>query len=292
MDMTAAATTTDVVDETTAIIDPDTTTTTEVIAPLPGDETTTTAPADIPVFTFDGKPLDDVEIPEETPREREMRLELETLRQQQTRQADRPQAITAEPQRPSRDDFYGDDEGYEAAFEAYLTDRSTWQAQQQKATEAQAAHEQQFKDSVSRYMEGRAAITTKLPNFAAVEKHVDNNLNPNLVGAILMGGSDGTFPNPQAMVYAIGKNPELMKKLNGLHDPILAGAMLLDISNKASFAPDAPANNINPVPTVSGAGVTGLEAELEAAEKEAEKTGDRTKVIEIRSRINEAKSKK
>lgn len=242
------------------------------------------------LFMFDGAPLPDFIPPEETERERALREELETLRAQQGSGQQNPREHSTEPQKPKRDDFYGDDE-YENALRQYFTDHDEWKGQVQRSEEVKKHQQVQFREAVGVYVDKRQAAATKLQNFDRYEKHADDNLNPGIVGAILFGGQNGTFSNAPEMMYVIGRNPELLKKLNEVNDPFLAGAMLLDISKKASWAPAAPKPEPNPVPEIQGGNLQTLAVELEQAEAEAERTGDRTRVIELQGKIRDARKK-
>lgn len=240
---------------------------------------------------FGNEPLPEFVPLIETPREKELRLQLEELKRTSATGAQRPQPLTSEPTKPDRLN-YGTDEEYETAFEQYVEDKGRWRDQVTKQEQRAQAHQQQFTEAVGHYNKGRDEAALSLKDFAAVEKYADDNLDPNIVAAILFGGKDGTFSNPQNMIYAIGRQPELLKQLNALDNPILAGAKLLEISQKSQFAPKAPGNPGNSIPAAGGGGVTDLQAELAAAEKEAEQTGDRTKVLEIKERQREAARKK
>lgn len=258
-----------------------------------GEGTGTATPPAGDALMFGDAALPDFVPPNETPREKELRLQLEELKRTGAAGQQRPQPLTAEPQKPDRLNF-GTDEEYEAAFEQFVENRSRWREQVTKQQQTAESHKRQFVEAVQHYSdgEGRKTAITNLKDFAAVEQYVDDNLDPNVMAAILFGGKDGTFSNPHNMLYAIGRQPELLKQLNESTNPILAGAKLLEISQKSNFAPKAPGNPGNPVPPVSGGGVSDLKSQLEAAEKEAAESGDRTKVIDLRAQISAAETKK
>ncbi|TDN54636.1 hypothetical protein EC843_101682 [Buttiauxella sp. JUb87] len=239
-------------------------------------------------LVFDGAPLPDFNIPDETPREKELREQLEALRQQTGADAGQHKALVVEPQKPKRDEFYSD-EAFEEAFEQYITDREQFKQQQTSQVQAKAAHKAQFEEAVGHYVQQRADAALKLKDFDRIEKYVDDNLNPGVLAAILFGNQNGTFTNAPEMIAAIGRNPALMKQLNEINNPFLAGAMLLDISKKSQRAPDAPGKQVNAIPEVSGGSPQSLDAELAQAEEEAERTGDRTKVIELRAKKRDQK---
>lgn len=239
-------------------------------------------------LVFDGAPLPDFNIPDETPREKELREQLEALRQQTGADAGQHKALTVEPQKPKRDEFYSE-EAFEEAFEQYITEREQFKQQQTSQEQAKVAHQEQFKAAVGHYVQQRADAALKLKDFDRIEKYVDDNLNPGVLAAILFGNQNGTFTNAPEMIAAIGRNPALMKQLNEISNPFLAGAMLLDISKKSQRAPDAPGKQVNAIPDVSGGSPQSLDAELAQAEEEAERTGDRTKVIEIRAKKRDQK---
>lgn len=239
-------------------------------------------------LVFDGAPLPDFNIPDETPREKELREQLEALRQQTGADAGQHKALTVEPQKPKRDEFYSE-EAFEEAFEQYITEREQFKQQQTSQVQAKAAHKAQFEEAVGHYVQQRADAALKLKDFDRIEKYVDDNLNPGVLAAILFGNQNGTFTNAPEMIAAIGRNHALMKQLNEISNPFLAGAMLLDISKKSQRAPDAPGKQVNAIPDVSGGSPQSLDAELAQAEEEAERTGDRTKVIELRAKKRDQK---
>ncbi|MDK9364177.1 hypothetical protein [Lelliottia wanjuensis] len=258
-----------------------------------GGEGTTATPPAADALMFGDTVLPDFVPPNETPREKELRLELEGLKRAAGTGQQRPQQLTAEPQKPDRLAFNTDEE-YESAFEQFVENRGRWREQVTKQQQRVESQQRQFVEAVQHYSdgEGRKTAIANLKDFAAVEQYVDDNLDPNVMAAILFGGKDGTFSNPHNMLYAIGRQPELLKQLNDSANPILAGAKLLEISQKSNFAPKAPVNPGNSVPSVSGGGVSDLRAQLETAEKEAAESGDRTKVIDLRAQINAAETKK
>lgn len=237
---------------------------------------------------FNGEVLPDFIPPEETEREKALRLELEELKQRTGDKQGQRNSPDVEPKEPVRDDFFSDEE-YKVALRQYFTDHDSWKAGETKKAQATENHRAQFKEAVGVYVEKRGTAAAKLKDFDRYEKHADNNLEPGIVGAILFGGKNGTFDNTAEMMYAIGRSPDLLKQLNETTNPFLAGAMLLDISKKARFAPAAPKKPVNAIPEVEGGNLKSLTADLQQAEEEAERTGDRTRVIELQGQIRNAK---
>lgn len=132
------------------------------------------------------------------------------------------------------------------------------------------------------YIEKRGAVATKLKDFDRYESHADNNLNPLIAGAIFFGSQGGTFDNAPEMMYAIGRNPDLLKKLNETTNPFLAGAMLLDISKKARMAPAAPKKPVNAIPELDGAPA---DDRLTVAKEKARESGDYTEYLALKAQL-------
>lgn len=232
-------------------------------------------------FLYDGKPVT-FEPEEETPKERELRERLQKLEQekQQLQTQPRPQPLTAEPQRPNRDDFYGDDAAYDAALEQYFDNRRQWHEQKMQQQQREEAYEAQGKEALKHYFDTRETAVKQLQNFDRAEKYADDNLRGDVMRAIVFGAKDGTFSNPHNMLYAIGRNPELLERLNNCQDPIVAGALLLEISQKSQTAPKPKAKSVNAIPAVEGVAADNA---LEEARRKARDTGDYNEVIKLRS---------
>lgn len=258
----------------------------EGATPLAGGDSNTPG-AVIDELLFDGQPLPDFVPPAETETEKKLREEVEELRQQISQGRVKDDDDTTPPQRPDREGFYSDEE-YDKALRDYFAAHDEWAKRGERQAQATAAAKQQFEDAAKVYYDRRVTVSTKLKEFDRYEQHADNNLNPQMVAAIVFGGQSGTFDNAPEMMYAIGRNPELLKKLNDTTNPFLAGAMLLDISKKARMAPAVPKPAPNPVPEVTGGNLQSLTAELQLAEEEAEHTGDWTKVIDLKGKIRNA----
>jgi hypothetical protein len=90
------------------------------------------------------------------------------------------------------------------------------------------------------------------------------------------------IPGAEQMIYAIGRNPKLMAELAAETDLALFTVRVAELKGKIKVerkAPPAPEARIN---GGSGSPIAISQARVDAAEKLAEKTGDRSEVIRLK----------
>ena len=132
-----------------------------------------------------------------------------------------------------------------------------------------------LKDSQDRYTKHRIGIDNRI--IEAAEKYVNESFN-GTQRTIIMQKCD----NAPQVVIALKSNPEIAKKLLSTDDPIDFAFALKDfeskikVKNRPSVQPEL---TIDSKPQ-KGSGYS--KSILEQLEKEAERTGDRTKLIAYR----------
>ena len=233
--------------------------------------------------TFGEKPDDDAQDDDdgETPviramrkREREKdkelrkaKRELELLRQQQ-------QPANAAPELPPKPTLESCDWD-ESEFEQKLID---WQKQASQVEQAKAKAQEQQQALVreaeakrTAYQEGAKKLKAK--DFADAEEEVVSIFDQTRQG-ILLEASD----NPALLVYALGKNPAQLERLSKITNLAKFAAELgklekdLKVSKPTKPAPADTNLRSNAAPSNSSKKLAELEAE-------ANRTGDRTKLI-------------
>lgn len=165
-----------------------------------------------------------------------------------------------------------------------------WNAKKQKIDEVQnkvkAEQEAQAKawnEKVQSYENGKKTLRVK--DFDDAEEAVKELFTPAQLFIILDGAK-----KPEEIIYAIGKRPELAKKLSGEKNlarfTMEIGVLETKImsTRKTAPAPEKVVSARGGTP-VSGGGT------LDRLEREAVKTGDRTKIIEYNRKIREQKKK-
>lgn len=143
------------------------------------------------------------------------------------------------------------------------------QAEQRKANEAAQAD---WQTRLTAYGEAKKGL--KVSDFDDAEAAATESLSQTQQ-AILVKGAE----NPALLVYALGKNPKMAKELSSITDPVQFAFAAARLETKLKVTPRKTA----PLPetTVRGsAPVAGaVDSTLARLEAEADKTGDRTKVI-------------
>jgi hypothetical protein len=165
-----------------------------------------------------------------------------------------------------------DEEKFSAALDAWHErKRKVDEEEARTKSEAKAAQDA-WTAKVTAYGEAKAKL--KVQDFDDAEATVQNTLSPTQQGVILQGAE-----RPELVVYALGKNPQKLKELSAITDPVkyaFAVAKLetqLKVTNRKAPPP--------PEKTVQGSGSTSgaVDSNLDRLRAEAEKTGDYSKVI-------------
>jgi hypothetical protein len=191
--------------------------------------------------------------------------------------------ITLGP-KPVASDFEYDYDKDKSAEEQYAEKLDEWYvkkeqvAEQEKEVKAKETEQQKaWKSTLGAYEEKKAVIKAKALGFDEAEALVKDSLSVVYQGAIL-SGSD----NPALLILALGKNPAKLKELSSIEDPskfIFAVAKMetqLKTSNRKAVT--TPEKKV----VGSGSGANSTDATLAKLEAEAEKTGDRSKILDYK----------
>lgn len=184
------------------------------------------------------------------------------------------------PAKPKLADFDYDEEKFEQARDAWDAKKrevDAWEANQRQAVEAQQRRVQAINEH---YATSRAALRVK--DYQEVEYEVATVLDQ-VQQEILKAGAN----NPAALVYGLGRNPKKLQELASIKDPVKftwAAAQLekdVKVTKRTTAKPP-------PETTVRGNGAPGTsKATLERLEAEADRTGDRTKVIAYKRQMRQ-----
>ena len=176
------------------------------------------------------------------------------------------------------------DEGrVETALEAWKEQKAQADAQKRSEAEAQEAEARAWQERLDGYNDGKAALAAKARDFNEAEDELKDAFSPLQQGALLHVAKDAPL-----LVYALGKNPKKAQELAAIKDQALFIAELvrLETTMKASSVKKAP----KPEKRVAGGGVpTSADQQLARLEAEADRTGDRTKVIQFKQRLKQKK---
>lgn len=243
----------------------------------PGDEDD-----DSVVLTFgdDESPeeeeLDDKDAPEWVRNLRKTnREQLKRIRELEAQNAQKEKEKPATPQpvgaKPKLEDFDYDTEKFETAL-------LNWNEQKRKADELkrqkqqeEAQIQEEWKKTLATYGEKKSQL--KVRDFDEVEEVVLSALDQTQQGIMVQGAEDAA-----KLVYALGKNPTRLKELASIKDPVkfafAAAKLEKDMKVRGRKAPPPPERPVSGTGPKSGT----VDNTLEKLRKEAEKTGDYTKV--------------
>jgi hypothetical protein len=174
-------------------------------------------------------------------------------------------------------------EGHEYDAEKYEADLEKWYAEKREAERQQEAHEAARRQVVEaqqkavqavqeKYVASRSAL--KVRDFQEAEDEVVANLSEWQRGIAVKA------KQPAELVYALGKNPKKLAELASIKDPVEFAFAVADLRREVKVTTRKATNKPAPETTVRG-GSSGAtpKATLERLEAEADRTGDRSKVI-------------
>jgi hypothetical protein len=175
--------------------------------------------------------------------------------------------------------------------EAYETALDTWKADKAKVEEQTAAVEQENRQAqeawnadLNRYAEQKAKIG--VPDYEDAESIVISALNP-MQQAVIVKAAD----NPAAFAYALSKSPSKLTELAKQQDPIKLAVAVAKMEGAVKVVKRKKGPAIDKPVSGSGSMPGGTDKQLEKLEKEAERTGNRTDLINYRKKL-EARGKK
>ncbi len=205
----------------------------------------------------------------------------ETKRQLHSQQNARPSQKTEVGNKPDFwDDCEGDPDKYDAAILAW-NDRKTKRAAEDAAeNEMQEAGRKRLAQAEEQYR-GHAR-KLGVSNYDALEEKVQAELPEAVKLAIpLYFGEKG----PRAVV-ALAQYPQLLDEVAAIKDPLAQILRMYDIAHGAKMKKkNVPAPERESIQQGSAATGGSSDKELARLEKEADRTGDRTKLIEYRRKM-------
>lgn len=164
--------------------------------------------------------------------------------------------------------------------EVYETELAAWFERKQKHDEAEAKQKQE-QEAQARDWQGRLDSYAKAKESLSVRDYdeaefvIQENLSQVQQGLILQGAE-----NPALVVYALGNNKAKVKELAGIKDPVKFAVAIGKIEAKMKVTskktPPSPEKTISGNANLSGT----VDSTLERLRKEADRTGDYSKVHE------------
>lgn len=172
--------------------------------------------------------------------------------------------------------------GFDAdEFEEKLTE---WHAKKLKYEQQEAVKREEqenaarvWQEKLNSYETKKTAIKSKVRDFDEAEELARDVLNQTQQGILIHAAE-----KPELLIYHLGKNPQKAKELAAINDPIQFAFAAAKIDAQIKMTARKPTTSPERKPSGS-ASLSGVVDPKEAAlEKEALRTGDRTKLIQYR----------
>ena len=171
-----------------------------------------------------------------------------------------------------------DEDQFEEKLDAWKARKAEADKAETESQERQKATAKEWQDRAEAYTQAKARI--RVPDYEAAEDEVFSALSDQQQALILMTGEKSA-----ALVYALSKDPAKLEQLSKL-DPVRSAMFVGKLEDKVTVIarrkvpqPDTPLRG--------NAALSGGSADRELArlEKEAERTGVRTKLIQYRKQL-------
>lgn len=182
--------------------------------------------------------------------------------------------------RPSLEAHEYDEEAYVADLDKWIAEKTEVGREKENEEAVVKKQEQNWQDTLDKYAEAKKVL--KVNDFEVIEEDVKVALNETQQGILLH-----VSKNSALVVYAIGKSEKILKELSGIQDPMLFAAEVarLETTMKTQrVTKKAP----KPESRVEGGGQSSsVDSQLAKLEKEADVTGDRTKVYQYKQKLKQ-----
>lgn len=214
-------------------------------------------------------------------RQRELERENRELKAKVSAAAGAENAPPVLMKKPKLDDdgIDYDSEKYEAELEKWYEKKREVEAFERDREKDAERQQQSWNEKLESYNTAKGKI--KVSDFDDAEEEVLGNLS-NTQQGIIVSACD----NPAMVVYALGKNPNRLKEISSIKDPIKFAVTVSKLENSMKITKKSP--SVAPEKTVfgsSGKPVGTADKNLDRLRAEAEKTGDYTKVTQYKRQL-------
>ena len=181
--------------------------------------------------------------------------------------------------KPKLEDHDYDAEKFEAALATWFETKRAADEHARRAKQAEEEQQAAWQAKLEGYQ--RAKATLRVRDYEEAEAGVLEALNVTQQGIIVSGAE-----NPAIVTYAIGKDSKKLKELAAITDPVKFAFAVAKLETQLKVTPRKP--NTSPEPVVkSSARLSGGSADqvLERLEEEADRTGDRSRVVAYKAKL-------
>ena len=211
-------------------------------------------------------------------REKEKKIrELEQKLNQQTTPEKKREILG---KKPTLEDHDYDAEKFEAALSDWVIQKQRVERQIEEEKKAEQDQIFAWNKRLQEYEKAKAELPVE--DYDDAFNKVSQLFNQTHLGIIVQGAE-----NPALVMYALGKKPEKAAELAKLSDPVKFAFSVARLQGEIKMGnvtrkspPPPPETRI-----VSGTGRSNVDKNLEALEREADRTGDRTRVYEYKRQL-------
>lgn len=179
-------------------------------------------------------------------------------------------------QKPTLEGCEYDEDKLSVAMDSWYEKKAQIDKDKVEEGEIAISQEKAWQTTLGSYEEKKTALKTKVKDYDDAEALVKDSLSTLYQGAILQGSKD-----PALLIFALGKNPKKLKELSSISDPakFIWEVAIMESQLKTGSRRVAT----KPEKTVEGSGAgNAIDSTLAKLEADAEKSGDRTKVIKYK----------
>lgn len=189
-------------------------------------------------------------------------------------QTNRPVQKTTLGPKPKLEDTDFDTDEFEKRLETWYAQKSVVDAEERELQKQEEEQRRQWQSKLDEYEKSKS--TLRVRDYEDAEATVQELFSVTQQGMILEGAS-----NPAVLVYVLGKNPEKAAKFAKITNPIAfafeMGRLEKDI--KMTKKTTTPSSVPAPERSVQGTAKLRTDNHLDRLRKEAETSGDFTKVV-------------
>lgn len=191
---------------------------------------------------------------------------------------EKPEAIEL-GEKPKLEDFGYDEDNpeYIEALEKWVDRKFQLKEQERKKQEEQEKAQKVWQDKLNSYETKKTAIKSKVRDFDEAEELARDALSQTQQGILIHAAE-----KPEFLIYHLGKNPQKAKELAAITDPIQFAFAAAKIDAQIKMTARKPSTSPERKPSGSGSLSSAVDAKEAELEKEAIRTGDRTKLIQYR----------
>lgn len=200
---------------------------------------------------------------------RQLKQELEKIKEAQKPEV----SATAPGPRPKLEDpgIDYDTDIYVKRIDEWHDKNRLYEDEKRRTEEQQKKEQETWQKQLNLYNEKKQSLPVK--DYDDAEMVVEDLLSPTQQGIIVQGAK-----NPELVVYALGKNPKRAKQLADIKNPVNFAFEIARLEGQLKTSKRKPATE--PEKTIqSTARISGtIDSTLEKLRRDAEKTGDYTKI--------------